>query len=200
MHAGSIDKSQMEAKTRIGIKAASVAPMNTSIPPFDNGSENSQEDGALMNERPLRICVVFDEAANARSAEVLIARVTPGFRCDRRAFRFDELSAPDRHKTAARNAADTDVLILAARGDRKLPSHIRYWLGLCFCLRDRDHEGALVALITKVQGVESLHSSIVKYLETIAIIGGMAFFPRVPNPRLALRPGANRLPARNRTT
>ncbi len=56
-------------------------------------------------------------------------------------------------------------------------------MGLCLGLRDQDQEGALVAMITQVAGTAGLHSSIVDYLETVAIIGGLAFFPqqhRVP--------------------
>ena len=129
-----------------------------------------------MDERPLRICVVFDEEACARGAEVLITQVTPDIPCDKRAFCFDELNAPSRGVAAARTTADTDILVLASRGDRMLPSHIRSWLGLCLSLRDEDHEGALVALITQVAGSEAMRSSILEYLETIAIIGKVAFF------------------------
>ena len=171
----------MEANNRIGIKVAKVPPMKTSTLRFDPRSDDSQNDGALMVRRPLRVCVVFDEQASAHSAEVLITQVTPDVLCDKQTFRFDELNAPKRGVAAARKVADTHILVLAARGDRMLPSHIRLWLGLCLGLRKEGDEGALVALITNVNGCEALHSSILEYLETSAIIGGVAFFSPEPS-------------------
>ena len=94
-----------------------------------------------MDERPLRICVVFDEVASARSAEVLIAHVTADVPCDKQTIHFDQLNAPKQGVAAAREVADTDILVLAARGDRMLPSHIRLWLGLCLGLRERATKG-----------------------------------------------------------
>jgi len=125
----------------------------------------------------MRICVVFDEDASAHSADVLIKHLASDYQCDTQLFRFDELDAPAPGVAAARSAADTDILVLAARGDRMLPAHIRLWLGLCLGLRHENYEGALVALIRQVAGTAKLHSSIVEYLETVAIIGGLAFFP-----------------------
>lgn len=168
----------MEANIRIGIKVAKVPPMKASTSPFDSGSKDSQNNSTRMNERPLRICVIFDEVASARSAEVLITQVASDFKYEKQTFRFDELNAPKRGVAAARKVADTDILVLSARGDQMLPSHIRLWLGLCLGLRNEGDEGALVALITHVDGCEGLHSSILEYLETIAIIGGTTFFSR----------------------
>jgi hypothetical protein len=189
----------MEANIRIGIKVAKVPPMKTTTLRFDSGSEDSKYDRTPMDERPLRICVVFDEVASARSAEALIAHVTPDVPCDKQTFRFDQLNAPKRGVAAARKIADTDILVLAARGDRMLPSHIRLWLGLSLGLRDEGDEGALVALITNVDGCEALHSSILEYLEAIAIIGGVAFFPQRPSRPMTLKAGEERLPLPSRT-
>ncbi len=183
----------MEANTRIGIKVAKVPPMKATTSPFDSGSRDSPNNSMLMDERPLRICVVFDEAASARDAEVLIMQVASNFKCEKQTFRFDELNTPKRGVAAARKVADTDILILSARGDQMLPSHIRLWLGLCLGLRDEGDEGALVALIAKVNGCEGLHSSIVEYLETIAIIGGVAFFSGRPGRPMILKTGERRL-------
>src|SRR5882724_12639677 len=138
--------------------------------------EDPDKKATRVSERPMRICVVFDEDASAHSAEVLIRHIAADYQCDKQSFRFDELDAPAPGVAAARSAADTDILVLAARGDRMLPVHIRLWLGLCLGLRDEDREGALVALITKTSGTDDMHSSLAEYLETVAIIGGLAFF------------------------
>ena len=131
-----------------------------------------------VRERKLRICCVFDEDPSVRRAQSLIKNVASDYQCEMQSFRFDELDAPGPGVAAARRACDVDILVLAARGDRLLPSHLRLWLGLCLGLRDEAQPGALVALITKVSGAADLHSSIVEYLETVAIIGGVAFFPQ----------------------
>jgi hypothetical protein len=165
---------------------------------------DSDNTPTRATERPLRICVVFDEDASARSAEVFIRHVASDYQCDTQSFRFDDLDAPASGVTAARSAAGTDIMVLAARGDRMLPAHIRLWLGLCLGLRDEDQDGALVALITEASGTSGQHSSLVEYLETVAIIGGLAFFPQKhrashnspPDPapsarRQVCRPGLN---------
>jgi hypothetical protein len=161
-----------------GTEAAMTEPMKLLQRETRHRPENREKKKSRANETPLRICVVFDEDASSKSAEVLIRHVTSDYQCDTQTFRFDDLEGPRPGVAAARSAADTDILVLAARGDRVLPAHIRLWLGLCLGMRDENQEGALVALITQVAGTADLHSSIVNYLETVAIIGGLAFFPK----------------------
>lgn len=125
--------------------------------------------------RKLRICVIFDADANARNAEIVIGSVLPGHECELQLLGFDELSGPACAIDAARNAAEADMLLLAIHGDRVLPSHVRMWLGLCLGLRDRDCAGALAVLITQPTGSKELDASLIDYLETVAIIGGLSF-------------------------
>jgi hypothetical protein len=152
--------------------------MNTTIPATRSRSADSKGKSPRPSERPLRICVVFDEDSSARSAEVLITHVASDYECQTQMFSFEELGGPKPGVAAARKVSNTDILVLAACGGRMLPAHIRMWLGLCLGMRDDRQEGALVALITQVAGTADLHSSILEYLETIAIIGGLAFFPQ----------------------
>jgi hypothetical protein len=98
--------------------------------------------------------------------------------CHTQSFSFDALDASAPGVAAARSAADTDIMVLAIRADHILPDHVRMWLGLCLGLRDEGQEGALVVLITKTANNADLQSSLLEYLETLAIIGGLAFFPR----------------------
>jgi len=79
---------------------------------------------------------------------------------------------------AARNASDTDILVLAVRDDQMLPPHIRSWLLLCVGLRDEDQEGALVVLIDKEAETADSNSLLLAYLERVATMGRLAFFPR----------------------
>ena len=142
-----------------------------------SGSHDPDKKPTRVSERPLRICVVFDEDANGRRSEILIRHLAPDQHCEKQMFGFDELEEPVHAVAAARSTADTEVLVLAIRGDRMPPAHIQFWLGLCLGLRDADHEGALVALTTPAAEAADLHSSLMEYLETVATIGGLAFHP-----------------------
>jgi hypothetical protein len=144
-------------------------------------------------ERPLRICVVFDDDVSAQSVEVLIRHVASGCECDTRSFRFDELDRPAPVVAAARSASDSDLLVLAVRDDQMLPSHVKSWLGLCIGLRDEDHEGALVVLIAEAAQTSNPGSSLLEYLETLAVIGRMEFFSRRRSIENELSPGCEQL-------
>jgi hypothetical protein len=134
--------------------------------------------GKSGSERPLRICVVFDEDESAQSAEVLIRRVASNYECDRQSFRFDELDRPAPVLTAARSVSNADILVLTVREDQMLPSHVKSWLGLCMGLRDENQAGALVALIAEGADTFKHRSLLVEYVEAVAVIGRMAFFTR----------------------
>jgi hypothetical protein len=129
-------------------------------------------------ERPLKICVVFDDDVSASSAELLISHVASNYECETRTFRFDELDRPTPVVVAARSASSSDILVIAVRENQMLPSHVKSWLGICIGLRDENQEGALVALSTEAAQTSNLGSSLLEYLETIAVIGGLAFFSR----------------------
>jgi hypothetical protein len=150
----------------------------TTLGKNNSAREESQTfDGTRTTAGPLRICIVFDEDGSASSAEVLIKHVASDFECETQLFCFDELDPPGPGVAAARRASDTDILVLAVRDDRMLPAHVQSWLSLCLGLRDEDQEGALVVLITKAEGIVDPNSSLLEYLETVAAIGGLAFFP-----------------------
>jgi hypothetical protein len=144
-------------------------------------------------ERPLKICVVFDNEASAQSAEVLIKHVTTGYECDTRSFRFDELDRPTPVMSAARSVSNADILVLTVRNDQALPSHVKSWLGLCIGLRDEDQEGALVLLIAGAAQRSIPGSSLLEYLETLAVIGRMEFFSRRRSIENELSPGCEQL-------
>jgi hypothetical protein len=159
-------------------------PMKTLCPIIHRGPENPDTTNQAT-ERPLKICVVFDGDASAENAEVLIRHVASDYQRDTQLFRFDELDPSAPSVAAARSACNMDILMLAVREDRMLPTHIQLWLGLCVALRDEDQDGALVLLISKVMETSALDSPLLDYLEAIAAIGGMAFFPQTRTPRFA---------------
>jgi hypothetical protein len=105
---------------------------------------------AGATERPLRICVVFDDDASATSAEVLIRQVASGYECDTRSFRFAELDRPTPVVAAARSASDSDIPVV---------SIIWQYTGLS--ARDIEqrliytHERALTTTVNNIQHIES---------------------------------------------
>jgi hypothetical protein len=145
---------------------------------------------AGATERPLRICVVFDDDASAQSAEVLIRHVTTGYECERQFFSFGELDPPAPGVAAARSACNSDIIVFAVRDDRTLPCHVKSWLRLCIGLRDEELEGALVVLIAEASNPGS---SLLEYLEAIAVIGTMEFFSRHRGIDDHLNPARNHL-------
>ena len=64
---------------------------------------------------PLKICIAFDQDANARSAEILIKHVASDFECEIQFFQFDELDSPEPCVAGARSASAVDILVIAAR-------------------------------------------------------------------------------------
>jgi hypothetical protein len=149
---------------------------------FDQGHRTgkrlqTREKGEPKAPVPLKICIAFDEEASARSAEILIKHVASDVECETQSFRFDELHPPERCVAAARTASVVDILMLAVRDDRMLPDQVRSWLGLCLGLRDENANGALVVLVPSAEE-ESAPDSLWDYLETVAAIGGMVFYPK----------------------
>jgi hypothetical protein len=132
---------------------------------------------AAVTDRPLRICVVFDDDDSAWSAELLIRQVAAGYDSEKQSFRFDELEPPAPGVAAARGASNSDIFVLAVRDERTLPLHIKSWLRLCIGLREEDQDGALVVLIAEAAESSNAGSSLLDYLETVAITGRLAFFP-----------------------
>jgi len=128
------------------------------------------------NERPIKIRIAFDDDASAQSAEILVRHAASDVLCDTQSFAFKELETPGPSVAAARNAADTDIMVLAFREDICLPNYVQLWLGLWAGLRDEESGGALIVLITKGDGCANFDSPLMDYMEAIAAIGGLAFF------------------------
>lgn len=168
-------------RTKPQVETHPKRPMKTSRMVTNAGPAGSGKTATPKPEQPLKISIVFDDDVSARSAEVFIKHVASDFPRDTQSFRFDELDPPGPGVAAARSASDTDILVLAVRDDHMLPAHMESWLGLCMGLRDEDQEGALVVLVAKASETADPNSSLLEYLETVAAIGGLAFFPRRRN-------------------
>jgi len=80
----------------------------------------------------LRVVIVYEYAeAGARAREVLRRvsdRTELGLEMESDAWKFDWLQHPDLRDCAARQAAEADMILLAARDPDHLPDHIRDWI------------------------------------------------------------------------
>lgn len=133
---------------------------------------------AAATERPIKISVVFDEDASAQSAEVLMRHVVSDYECDQQSYSFDELDSPIPGVAAARSACNSDIIVFAVRDDRTVPAHVKVWLRLCLGLRDDDQDGALVLLVAGGAQSSNAGSSLLAFLENVAVVGSMEFFSR----------------------
>ena len=141
-----------------------------------NADQTSRPAGAT--ERPIKISIVFDDDASAQSAEGLVRHMASDYECDRQSFSFDELDFLLPGVAAAHSACNSEVFVLAVRDDRPLPSHVKSWLGLCIGLRDEDQDDALVLLVAEMAQTSKAGSSLLGYLDTVAVIGRIEFFSR----------------------
>jgi hypothetical protein len=153
-----------------------AVPNRSSTKPTTIGSDDATT--AKATKRFLKVCTLYDEDMSALNAEILIKHAALDFECYMQSFAFDELDPPGPGVTAARNASDSDILVVAIRDDRALPEHIQFWLGMCLGLRDEDQVGLLVMLTVKSSETASPDASLLDYLKTVAAIGGMEFTSR----------------------
>jgi len=164
--------------TVFGIEYANTHYMKILNSSADPVSDNPKGEATLAVERPIKICVVFDENSSAGNAEVLIKQVASNFACETQSFRFDELDQPAPGVSAAVDATATDILVLAVANDRRLPVRVRVWLGLFAGLRDKARPGALVVLFSKAVQTFGSEPSFLEYLALVAARGGLAFIPQ----------------------
>jgi hypothetical protein len=126
-------------------------------------------------QRSLNVFMLFDEDASVRSAEELLRRVASTERCAAARCRFEDLNSQARSLAMARAATEADLLLLAIDRDGELPEHVKSWLFRWLHGRNAARDGALVALMTG--GRDPAYNPGVRlYLETVASIGGLAFF------------------------
>ena len=125
----------------------------------------------------LRVCIVFEDATNADSAEVLIKHAAEGYGFETQSYSFKELQDDSAALHAARKASDADILIVAVRGEQLFPARVQYWLELWLNLRRTEKVEALVVLLeTRVESGEE--SPLFDYLATFTAASRLAFLQR----------------------
>src|SRR5258708_34240633 len=105
--------------------------MKKTYPAIKSGSADRGNVATQPAGQPLKICIVFDDDASARSAEVLIRHTASDLPCDVQLFAFEELDPPGPVVTAARKASVSNILVVPVADDLALPGPTRWCLGSC---------------------------------------------------------------------
>lgn len=117
--------------------------MKTSLKVLSPGGVNTHNTATEETERPLKICVVFDDDVRAGSAEVLIRHVVSDVARDTHSFRFNELKSESTGAAAARSNSDPDILLRAiVTIEYCLLMYSGGW-GCAWGFGDENQEGAL---------------------------------------------------------
>lgn len=128
------------------------------------------------DEDILKVCVVSDSGASERCAKEFIRRVCQTELFDMRLLRLDEHVLSNHRDDSARIASEVNLLVVAMQTDYGLPSFAKDWLARWINFRAEELEGALVALVTNSMGPPDSDSDLIAHLETLAVIGRLAFF------------------------
>jgi hypothetical protein len=102
------------------------------------------------NDSDFRVTLAVEDAMAARRAHGLYHRLASRLSADlkftQRAWGFPDLENSLLRQTATQEAAKSDMIVLALRGDRALPEAVRAWLETLPTLR-RSNSAALVVLL-----------------------------------------------------
>jgi hypothetical protein len=124
----------------------------------------------------------FSSGVRAREmSERLAARLQSEFEMSSDIWKFELLNHPQLREQAATEAAEADMVIMAARRAADLPAHIRDWIESWLPQRKEGSAAALVALLDEPEEEESRAETppLGAYLRRVAEEGHMDFFCQV---------------------
>ncbi len=131
-------------------------------------------------QRFLNVVLLYDDGEMAHQARALVDRVAPPGACAVQGWSFDELATgPGPEGTASETtfmALEADLLVVAMAQPSDLPASLKSWFRWWLSGRDPSRRGALVALFRN-RGLEPTVSLAWMYLETVAALAGLDFFP-----------------------
>jgi hypothetical protein len=128
---------------------------------------------------PVVIVALFaDDAARSR-IQHLIFRLADHFPCETWTVSFDELRSPGACGSLDERAAAAAVLVVAGDGDEALPPHLHDWLARVVGDPAAERDRAMVALMGPE--TESHGHRLMVDLQSIAVVGGLAFFTNAPS-------------------
>jgi hypothetical protein len=143
-------------------------------PVLNSSEELEQAEEAAF---PLNVVILYEDVDTGKSAKEMTDVLMEDLpsECELRCnlWRFDVLSMDPIKEWAAHEAAQAEMVVIAAHGDRPLPPQLEDWAETWLAQRSSRH-GALVGLLVR----EPLHTSNAPwhYLRELAGRGNMDFF------------------------
>lgn len=140
----------------------------------------------LQPKPVLRVLVAFEDLDLGRRARITLDWMQRRFGedCEFRInyLHLDSLAVPGLRETAAEEAAEADLILLAVRGGREVAEEIKRWCDRWLSFGARS-EAALVVLLDPEPGTDDTAATgpALTYLEGLARRGGMAFIPQILN-------------------
>jgi hypothetical protein len=121
-------------------------------------------------EARFRVTLATENATASRRAQALYdrlaRRLSTHIEFSQRAWEFQQLESASLRKTAAREAARSDMIVMALRGNQPLPESVRSWLETLPVLK-RSHSVALVVLL-EIPVVGTRLPRLREYLQSLA--------------------------------
>jgi hypothetical protein len=124
----------------------------------------------------LKLCIVFDNGASARSAKRLLKRSDPDEGFETTLLRLGLDLLPANRNITARSAADCELLVFALAHDGELPAFAKAWFHLWIALCNDNHERAVAALFTGETLSANSRASWARFLERVADTANFTFF------------------------
>ena len=146
--------------------------MQTSL--FEHfGNQHSDE-----TDRTLNVLTLFEDLETGKRAkqiyDYLADHLGSGFTLNHQVWNLNVLAAPILRELAAKDASESDILVISLHGKRALSSEARSWLELW--VGQRSAPIGLVALFDPDQRSCETALDTRRYLESIARTGRMDFF------------------------
>ncbi|MHB8519479.1 MAG: hypothetical protein ACYDH9_01860 [Limisphaerales bacterium] len=141
---------------------------------------NPETDGLEPETFPnFNVVLVYEDfPAGVRAKQTLdrlLHDLDPQFVYNSKIWKFDILQISQLRELAAQDAADADLIILAACGTTELPAGVKCWINLWLARAGRSRR-ALVSLLDNRTEPATNRGSICSYLREIAQKGHMDFF------------------------
>ncbi|MHB8520909.1 MAG: hypothetical protein ACYDH9_09130 [Limisphaerales bacterium] len=150
-----------------------LRPMNEAV---DNPEEERVEPGKA---RRFEVVVAYEDFATGIRAKKAFDGVLRElgsdltFNC--KLWKFDILRIPQLKEMAADDAAEADMVLIAAHSGSELPAGVKKWIDL-WVTRRRPGPRALVSLLDPEEGSPSGRNLVCNYLHQVSERGHMDFF------------------------
>lgn len=152
-----------------------LRPMNEAV---DNPEEERVEPSKA---RRFEVVVAYEDFATGIRAKKAFDGIgvlrelgtDSNFNC--KLWKFDILRIPRLKEMAADDAAEADIVLIAAHSGSELPAGVKHWIDM-WATRERPGRRALVSLLDPQEAPSSERNQVCTYLHQVAQKGHMDFF------------------------